>query len=264
MGFWQQLLGRTAPKEQPQRRRGQRGKARTPADRLAAMEAAYLSRLKRHNPREYDRVMARLFERRHSLGDDGGEISQLARSMAALKDLGLVKDSTDDGWIKDAIQGAAMILGARPAPPVGTAPETPTAVVSELPAPEPAIIQSAPAVAAVAAPPSSNGHVVAGAPPSPIAAHVIGQLADKAPEEAAGWLLKQRHPQARELVRQLCTTPDEELPALLDRLASSSPELASLAAWLAERGEWVQLTVYALRRMTGQYPPPPKHLNVGM
>lgn len=256
-------------KEPVRRRRGERGRGRTSAERMAKLEASYLNTLRRERPEEFNKLMRRRVERQFGVEDESGELGQLAKTLGQLKELGLLNGQLggqgSESWIKDAVDGVRMLLRyQQPAP--SEAPATNGVQYAEAPATIPALPEASSTSSTsstVVAPPFVRP-LRADVKVSVASAYLISQIDGKTPGDAAEWLVKQERPEARELVSRLCSTPDALHMALLDQVASEAPDVAGFIAWVKARPDVLAAVVQELRIRTQQFPPLHPSQNVGM
>ena len=230
------------------------------------LEARYLLNLERERPDEFRKLMRRRVERKFGVGDEDGELAQLARTVVQLKEMGLINGlggGGNESWIKDAIDGLRLLVRfQQPAPTAESTPPANGVVrVAEVPAVSPALPNGSATAVATAPPPAAP---TVEAKMTPASAFLIGQLEQKSPAEAAEWLVSQNRAEAQQFVARLCSTPDAEHGAMLDRLALEVPDIAAFVVWVRQRPDLLAATVQELRIRTQQFPPLHPTQNVGM
>lgn len=121
-------------------------------------------------------------------------------------------------------------------------PALPAPDITPAPAPAPPPPPSEPVI-----PPIPEGEVYV----SFASRFIINNLDGKTPEDAAGWILQQSHPQIQEIVQQLPRVPDQHLPRFVDLMAEQAPDLLGLAEWLKRQPAFLTGLAAELRRRSG-------------
>lgn len=238
MGIGERLFGKRGEK------RG-RGPARSAAEREKIEELRFLRELKRTDPQLYRQMMLE----RIGLSAHRSEVTMetVMRVKEYLNAVGLKIVPSRGGSELDDDSLRAILRDIMPV----AAP-----LIQQALAVRAAAATSPPSPPAAEQPPSAPA---AEEPVSLISQYVIGQFSRLGPEESARWLLSQQHPAAGELLQRLQSMPDEQIPALLDEIAQSAPDLAGVIAWLRQRPRWLMDLVRALRDSQAKaHEPPPR------
>ncbi len=238
------LFGAQSP---PEKRRRVR---KTPAERLAAQEADYLSFLKKRNPAKWQQLM----DQRVGVPEkEAADPMETFLAMAAkLRKAGILKDPQD---IQDNTSFVKEILAAIPAIPLvlQTLQQQQAAAAPQVPA--------APATLPAAQEPTPQPQQPQQGQSEPseaekmdmLVAYIKSGLSGKSAADAARWLAGQPYPQAQALVRQLAQVPEGEAFDWLLNMCSSQQGLKPLGRWIEQQGElWVRSISRELHAMTGQ------------
>jgi hypothetical protein len=243
------LRGLVSGEEGGTKKKRHRNPNKTAAEKMENEKAAYIKWIKKHNRPLYDKVMQELCGLREEKAKDNlavtlDTVKQLRGSGFFPKDPRDLDDDNAD-FKKEVVQiGALLLQGMMQSRP-------PIVVPQQAEALPPAQQQTMQAISErVGSQPMKEDHKM-----GLIEGMIKKQLEDKAPDEAAQWLLAQTHPAAKQIVQTFCEAPDDNLPQLLSEFSEQAPDFAGLIAWLRTRQPWLVQTVRALRKLGG-YPQP--------